>query len=231
MQRIRTGIGGLDSSIEGFPAGRTVLLTGEPGTGKTIFALQFASNACRQGLHTVFLITEETEKDLLAQADSVGLDAREHMESGLLEFVDFFGPRTANIEDAMKLKVRTKRNFLEIISEIPEDLSGKVLVVDNLGAFTGNLDLTEYRDRLDLLIHYLADKEITTLLVLDAATSDGYRDLSFYATYGAIRLVRRENPYTGERERRMDIVKMRNTMIPLQPLIYQISSSGIEVST
>ena len=42
MNRIKTGISGLDERIDGIPSGKTILLTGEPGTGKTIFGLQFA---------------------------------------------------------------------------------------------------------------------------------------------------------------------------------------------
>jgi len=37
-ERVPTGIQGLDALIEGgFPKGRSILVTGEPGTGKTIF--------------------------------------------------------------------------------------------------------------------------------------------------------------------------------------------------
>ncbi len=36
MDRIRTGIAELDRNLGGFPAGKTVLVTGDPGTGKTI---------------------------------------------------------------------------------------------------------------------------------------------------------------------------------------------------
>jgi KaiC/GvpD/RAD55 family RecA-like ATPase len=229
MNRIKTGISGLDERIDGIPSGKTILLTGEPGTGKTIFGLQFACNACRQGVKTMYVITEETVEDLRTQASSVGLDIEGSIEDGMLEFVDSFGPRTALIEDAMKLEVKAKRNFLEILHEIPKDMSGKLLVIDNLGAFTNNLGLTEFKERLDILIHYLSRRAITTLLILDSATSSAFNDVSFYAVYGALRLLKKENPYTGVRERCLDIVKMRNTKIPLQPLTYEINSGGIEI--
>ena len=41
-ERVPTGVHGLDKLIEGgFPKGRSILVTGEPGTGKSIFCLQF----------------------------------------------------------------------------------------------------------------------------------------------------------------------------------------------
>ncbi|MDP3622454.1 MAG: ATPase domain-containing protein, partial [Methanobacteriaceae archaeon] len=44
-----------------------------------------------------------------------------------------------------------------------------------------------------------------------------------------IKLVRRENPYTGRRERVMDIIKMRSTKTPTQFLTYDIGANGIEI--
>ena len=52
MDRTNTGILELDTLIGGFPAGKTVFVTGDPGTGKTIFGLQFANSSCMQELKT-----------------------------------------------------------------------------------------------------------------------------------------------------------------------------------
>ena len=42
MKKVLTGIPGLDEMLEGgIPQGRTCLLLGGPGTGKTLFGLQF----------------------------------------------------------------------------------------------------------------------------------------------------------------------------------------------
>ncbi|MDI6806700.1 MAG: ATPase domain-containing protein, partial [Candidatus Aenigmarchaeota archaeon] len=42
MKRIKSGINGLDKLIEGgFPEGSVILVSGAPGTGKTLFGLQF----------------------------------------------------------------------------------------------------------------------------------------------------------------------------------------------
>jgi len=47
MDRIKTGIYGLDDVIEGgFPGGRTILVTGAAGTGKTIMGMQFGGEKC-----------------------------------------------------------------------------------------------------------------------------------------------------------------------------------------
>ena len=41
--------------------------------------------------------------------------------------------------------------------------------------------------------------------------------------------MKRENPYTGRRERVMDIVKMRSTKTPTQFITYEIDSNGIKI--
>ena len=41
--------------------------------------------------------------------------------------------------------------------------------------------------------------------------------------------MKRENPYTGRRERVMDIVKMRSTKTPTQFMSYEINSDGLSM--
>ncbi|MDP3623344.1 MAG: ATPase domain-containing protein, partial [Methanobacteriaceae archaeon] len=65
--------------------------------------------------------------------------------------------------------------------------------------------------------------------ILDSSTSHEYNELALFSVYGAIRLMKRENPYTGQRERIMDIVKMRSTKTPIEFITYDIGSDGIEI--
>ncbi|MGI0068374.1 MAG: RAD55 family ATPase, partial [Thermoplasmata archaeon] len=58
--RIPTGIGGLDSMLNGgVPAGHVVLVTGLPGTGKTCFGLSFLAAGLARGERGVYLSLEE----------------------------------------------------------------------------------------------------------------------------------------------------------------------------
>ncbi|MFZ3383155.1 MAG: ATPase domain-containing protein, partial [Candidatus Methanoperedens sp.] len=90
---------------------------------------------------------------------------------------------------------------------------------------------SEFRDRFNLLVYNLAQKGITTFVLLGGVISREFIDLALYSAYGAIQLMKRDNPYTGRRERVMDIVKMRNTKTPVQLLSYEISSGGIIITT
>lgn len=74
LERIKTGIDTLDNIIEGFPEGRTLLITGDAGSGKTIFGLQFAIRCAKDGLKTSYITTEEDSEDLERQSMSFGWD-------------------------------------------------------------------------------------------------------------------------------------------------------------
>jgi KaiC/GvpD/RAD55 family RecA-like ATPase len=76
MDKIKTGIKGFDALVEGgLPRGKIILLSGSPGTCKTIFALQFLYNGAKQfdekGLYISF---EEKIESLKAQALQFGWD-------------------------------------------------------------------------------------------------------------------------------------------------------------
>ena len=67
LERMRTGISGLDEALGGgLPRGRTTLVVGSTGAGKTIFALQTLAQGVRLGEAGVLLTFEESAKDILA---------------------------------------------------------------------------------------------------------------------------------------------------------------------
>jgi KaiC/GvpD/RAD55 family RecA-like ATPase len=75
----------------------------------------------------------------------------------------------------------------------------------------------------------LKERNITALIILDSATSREFNEIALFSVYGAIKLMKRENPYTGRRERVMDVVKMRSTKTPTQFMTYEINSNGIDI--
>jgi len=65
MERVKTGIPGLDELIQGgFPKNSSILVTGGPGTGKTIFSFQFLVKGAKEydepGIY--FSLEEEPER-------------------------------------------------------------------------------------------------------------------------------------------------------------------------
>jgi circadian clock protein KaiC len=63
LDRISTGIAGLDSLIEGgIPRGFTVLVAGNPGTGKTILTSHFLYDGLKKDEASVYVSFGESKK-------------------------------------------------------------------------------------------------------------------------------------------------------------------------
>ncbi len=66
MERVPTGIKGFDNLVEGgLPLGSTVLVSGSPGTGKTILGLEYIYRGANDfGETGMFISFEQDPKDI-----------------------------------------------------------------------------------------------------------------------------------------------------------------------
>jgi flagellar protein FlaH len=232
MERISTGIPELDSFISGgYPKGKSVLITGSPGSGKTIVAIHFICQSCMDGKKCVYIATEEELEDILYQAESIGHDVRKFYESGQLRIVKLYEERAYATIQTMSLgfeKIDSlQSDIVSLVEKIPADTD--IVVIDNLGVFTLNMSMDEFRKQLDTLNLLLAKKNYTSLYVMDDTSNLRTQGVAAYSAYGVIRLFIRENPYTIMRERHLEIGKMRATSIPLESYIFDITSDGIAI--
>src|SRR6188472_4469282 len=70
---VATGIAGFDDIIGGgFTRDRLYLIEGNPGSGKTTFALQYLLEGARLGERGLYITLSETAEELRAVADSHG---------------------------------------------------------------------------------------------------------------------------------------------------------------
>ena len=88
-EKVRTGIEGFDEiSRGGLPVGRTTLIMGTPGAGKTVFALQTLVNAARdEGEAGIFVAFEEKTQQIIANARAFGWNIPE-LQARKLFFLD-----------------------------------------------------------------------------------------------------------------------------------------------
>ena len=93
IRKLPTGVPGLDIlTYGGIPQGRTTLITGKSGAGKSVLSLQVACNLARLGIKTVVLSIEETTEDLLATADTLGFDLAGLVKDGTVFLSDLTRP-------------------------------------------------------------------------------------------------------------------------------------------
>jgi circadian clock protein KaiC len=85
LEHCPTGIAGLDDITSGgLPRGRTTLVAGGPGCGKTLLGVEFLVRGAEMGEAGVFLAFEETAEELTANVASLGWDLDELCGAGKL---------------------------------------------------------------------------------------------------------------------------------------------------
>jgi circadian clock protein KaiC len=93
LKKLQTGVPGLDVLTHGgIPEGRSTLIAGKSGTGKTVVGLQIASNLARTGVPTIIVAVEESPGDLQDSGDSLGLGTSRSVRQGALHFADVTRP-------------------------------------------------------------------------------------------------------------------------------------------
>ncbi len=113
VERLSTGIKGFDELISGgLPAESIVLITGGPGTGKSIFCQQILINNAKKGKKSVYISFEQTVNDILNQMNCFDWQAQELIDRHLIEII----------------ALSSENRFLEKISGLQADL----FVVDSL---------------------------------------------------------------------------------------------------
>lgn len=189
--RVPTGIAGLDRVIEGgFPKGRSILVTGEPGTGKTIFGLQFLMDGLRRGEKGIYVAADEDPIDILEQAASMGWDFEKYTESKELAILNA-GTYLSSLPGASKDRHIDVHKAIGDLAGFVNRLEAQRLVLDPAGPFVLLRDTTtRIQDQTRLLMKLLrSSMKTTNILTSYAVPRTGERvmhGIEEYLVAGAI---------------------------------------------
>lgn len=165
MELIETGIEGLDSLIGGgFIKGRTYLVSGETGTGKTIFVLNYLLRGASIGEGGVYLLVDEEYESFIEGARAFGWDLEPLVKQGVLGIVSL-------LPDFVE-RVRSKP-VETIVGSIVENLREEVrrtgaerLVIDPIAPLVvGEEGVVKMREYVRSLIISIERKVGTTTLI------------------------------------------------------------------
>lgn len=231
MERVHTGIAELDEMIGGgYPKGRTLLIVGTAGSAKTIIGLSFIHKACQEGRKSMIIATEELPDDIIAQAESIGMPLEKFKTDGILSIEKIYEERTSHTKMALEYGLdnvdKLQSNIVGLIDRIPTDVNS--VLIDNIGVFTLNMSPNEFRGQIDSLVEGLTKRNITAVLIMDMSADNRTESIASYSVYGVLKTSIKDNPFTGLRERLLEVMKIRNTRISLTPVRFDITSKGIE---
>ena len=231
VERVPTGISGVDRLIEGgFPKGRSILITGEPGTGKTIFALQFLIEGLARGEKGIYVAADESPADILEQAASLGWDLEKPIEKKELAILNA-GTYLSSLPGTGKERHVDVHKAIGDLAGFANKLQSKRLVLDPAGPFVLIRDTTtRIQDQTRLLIKLLRTTMPTTnILTSYAVPRTGEQTLhgvEEYLVAGAIvlEMIWKE----GQLARSLVIEKMRCTNVkPAQHDFDIVKEQGI----
>ncbi|VVC03631.1 Circadian clock protein kinase KaiC [Candidatus Burarchaeum australiense] len=241
VERVTTGIPGLDPLIEGgLPKGTAVLVTGSAGTGKTIFGLQYLVEGARKGEKGVYINFDEQKEQLFAQAMCFGWDLEKLEADGLIKVLNFDMTKThvvnviVELENFMK-KMEPKRLVLDSISilGIYSQVSAGAELSQLLGIRSdnmGNMSMDDIVSRGSImgLIGKIRGFGATSLIISELPEQSQWlsRDtVSEFVCDGVIVLVKN----TALNKRGLRIEKMRGTEHELSSVDFTINGKGVNV--
>lgn len=218
VERVKTGVPGLDDMMGGgIPKGDLVVLSGDPGSGKTVLCWQFiAEGITKFDEPAVYVSLEETEETIYQGALQFGFDLRSFVKSGKLVIV------TVELYDFERLKAAIEDNVRKI---------GAKRVVIDPGVifrlfFDRELDARKRIVSLGKMLKIIGTTTvITNEITLDKLTS--LYGLEEYVADGVILLY--HTKIKNRFVRSIAVLKMRNTVISdaLRPV--KITDQGINV--
>lgn len=229
VQKIRTLIEGFDDiSHGGLPVGRSTLVSGTSGTGKTLLAVQFIYNGITHFQEPgVFVTFEESPADIIINAQSFGWDLQRLMDEGKLFILDASpDPEGQDVVGNFDLSA-----LIERLQYAIRKYQAKRVSIDSVTAIFQQYDAASVvRREIFRLVARLKQVGVTTIM-----TTEREGEYGPVARYGVEEFVSDNvvivrNALEGERRRRtIEILKLRGTTHMKGEYPFTMTDDGINI--
>ena len=232
MERIKTGIEGIDEILNGgIPDKNVVLLSGGPGTGKSIFSQQFIYYGLTTKEPGVYVTLEEHPLQILKNMEAFGWDVSEFEKKNKFAIVDAFTNGVDSYAEKERYVVKDSddiRELIEVLRKAVSEINAKRVVIDSVTT----LYLTKpaaARNVIFQLKKVLSGLGCTSIFINQVSVSDkGFGGPGVeHGVDGIIRLDLDE--IDGQLKRSLVVWKMRGTMHSLKRYTFNITNKGIAI--
>ncbi len=237
LERVKTGVRGLDELLSGgLPKYSVTLVSGPPGSGKSIFCIQFLAKGIEEGKKCLYLTLDKKIEGLLLQAAELDLNLEPAIQSGQIKFL-FLNINKKLIYESMINEIlsgnydRVVLDSITPLSEMPiyinnPEFNNEVENIDHEEVSTGSLPVR--RLHLHYIMNALETAKCTAVVTseLPSSSTNYSRDgLSEFLADGVILL---SLDPTMDR-RKLAVMKMRSTKHTLKPQNIEIGKGGIQI--
>ncbi|MGF1569383.1 MAG: circadian clock protein KaiC [Nodosilinea sp.] len=229
VRKIRTMIEGFDDiSHGGIPAGRSTLVSGTSGTGKTLFAVQFIYNGITDFDEPgVFVTFEESPEDIVQNAFSFGWDLQRLVDDGKLFILDASpDPEGQDVVGNFDLSA-----LIERIQYAIRKYKARRVSIDSVTAVFQQYDAASVvRREIFRMVARLKQMGVTTVMTTERL--DEYGPVARFGVeeFVSDNVVIVRNALEGERRRRtMEILKLRGTTHMKGEYPFTITNHGINI--
>lgn len=229
VKKIRTMIEGFDEiSHGGIPIGRTTLISGTSGTGKTLFAIQFLYHGIKYFDYPGLLITfEESPYDIIQNAYSFGWDLQSLIDEGKLFILDASpDPEGQEVVGNFDLSA-----LIERIQYAIKKYQAKLVSIDSVTAVFQQYDAASVvRREIFRLVARLKLLQVTSIITTERI--DEYGPVARFGVeeFVSDNVVIVRNVLEGERRRRtVEILKLRGTTHMKGEYPFTITTDGVNI--
>jgi len=227
LQKAPTGIAGLDEITGGgLPQGRTTIVCGGPGCGKTMLGIEFlVRGALEFGEPGVLMAFEETPQDIASNVASLGFDI-EKLAAEKKLFLDYISVEPSEVAETGDYDLEGL--FIRLQNAV-ETIGAKRVMFDTVEAlFTGFANPGILRAEFRRLFRWLKDRGLTTVLTAERGEGTLTRQgLEEYVSDCVILLDHRIQDQISAR--RLRVVKYRGTKHGADEYPFLIDERGMSV--
>ncbi len=229
--KVPTGISGFDEITHGgLPRGRSTLLVGGPGSGKTLFGLRFLVEGAREGDEPgIFVAFEETAKRVVANAEVFGWELPK-LQRKTLFFLD--AQPSADLVHSGEFDLS---GMLAVLGAQAEEMGAKRIVFDAIDIVLALLpDATSKRREVYRLHEWLIERGLTGLITAkadgDEASSFGSDPFGFMHFMVDCAVMLNHRVALGVSQRNLRVLKYRGSGFDENEAPFVIGSHGFDVA-
>ena len=221
--KIDTGIDGLNTILGGgYLTGKPTLITGGPGSGKTIFLLLFAHSLLKKSEPVIFITFDETPDELIKHMNSLGLDVDAHIKEDKLKFVDASAQDEANVTGDFDMSILLKR-----VGHLAKSMQVKHMIVDSIQSIRFDTKLYTPKNELLKLFSWTREQSITLLATMGEGLLHTDELVAAFAVDSLIHL--EQDLKLQIMTRYLRVIKCRGTQHGTNQFPFSIHSKGVSL--